>query len=170
MAVTSVSARMSALAIILAAAGILAPPLAVVAPLGLAPLLSVAAVALIITAPRRLLAAGRPLWPLAALWLAVAAFALLSATWSILPRHSLAEGARFLAIGVEGLIALAAARALTADENRCVGIAVAIGAALGAGLLLFEWATGAALARWLHGLGSSVVVNDSRYDRGATTL
>ncbi|MGH7008748.1 MAG: hypothetical protein ACRED7_10120, partial [Stellaceae bacterium] len=76
---------MSAPAIILAAAGLLAPPLAVLAPLGLAPLLSVTAVALIVAAPRRLLAAGKPLWPLAALWLALAAFALLSATWSILP-------------------------------------------------------------------------------------
>lgn len=161
---------MSAPAIILAAAAILAPPLAVLAPLGLAPLLSVAAVALIITAPRRLLVAAKPLWPLATLWLAITAFALLSATWSILPRHSLVEGARFLAIGIEGLIALAAARALTADESARVGTMAAIGAALGASLLLFEWATGAALAHWLHGWSSGVAVNDSRYDRGATTL
>src|SRR5690348_7308988 len=159
MAVTSVSARMSAPAIILAAAAILAPPLAVLAPLGLAPLLSVAAVALIVTAPRRLLAAAKPLWPLAVLWGALAGFALLSAIWSILPGHSLVEGTRFLAIGIEGLIALAAARALTADESARVGIAAAIGAALGAGLLLFEWATGAALARWLHGWSSRIAVN-----------
>ena len=170
MAVTSVSAGMSAPAIILAAAAILAPPLAVLTPLSLAPLLSAAAIALIITAPRRLLAAAEPLWPLAALWLAIAAFALLSATWSILPRHSLAEGARFFAIGIEGLIALAAARALTTDESARVGIAAAIGAALGAGLLLFEWATGAALAHWIHGISRAATVWLSRYDRGVTTL
>ena len=170
MAVTSVSARMSAPAIILAAAGLLAPPLAVLAPLGLAPLLTVAAVALLVAAPRRLRAAGTPLWPLAALWLALAAFALLSATWSILPGHSLAEGARLLAIGIEGLIALAAARALTAADRGRVGAAIVIGAALGAGFLLFELATGAALARWVHGWSRSVIVNDSRYDRGVTTL
>lgn len=170
MVVTSLSARPSAPAIILTAAAILAPPLAVLVPLGLAPLLSVTAVALIVAAPRRLLAGAKPLWPLAALWLTITAFALLSATWSILPRHSLAESARFLAIGVEGLIAFAAARALTADASMRVGTAAAIGAALGAGLLLFESATGAALTRWLHGWSSGVVVNDSRYDRGATTL
>lgn len=170
MAVTTVAARMSAPAIILAAAAILAPPLAVLAPLGVAPLLSVAAVALLIAAPRRLFAAAKPLWPLAALWLAVAAFALLSATWSILPRHSLAEGARFLAIGIEGLVALAAARALAADESAHVGTAAAIGAALGVGLLLFEWATGAALVHWLHGWSHDIAVNESRYDRGVTTL
>lgn len=161
---------MSAPAIILAAAGLLAPPLAVLAPLGLAPLLSVAAVALIVVAPRRVLTSAKPLWPLAALWLALAAFALLSATWSILPGHSLVEGARFLIIGVEGLIALAAARSLSAREARRVGIAAAIGVALSTGLLLFEWATDAALTRWIHSLNSSTFVNDSRYDRGVTTL
>lgn len=170
MAVTSVSARLSAPAIILAAAGLLAPPLAVLAPLGLAPLLTVAAAALIVTGPRRLLAAGMPLWPLVALWLVLAAFALLSATWSILPGHSLAEGARLLAIGIEGLIALAAARALAAAERERVGIAIVIGTALGAGLLLFELATGAALAHWIHGWSRGVIVNESRYDRGVTTL
>lgn len=155
---------------ILAAAGVVAPPLAVLAPLGLAPLLSVTAVALIVAAPRRLLAASRLLWRLAALWFAVALFALLSATWSILPGHSLVEGARFLAIGIEGFIALAAARALTPRERGRVGVAAAIGAALGAGLLLFEWATDATLARWIHGWSSGLYVNESRYDRGATTL
>ncbi|HEV2263687.1 MAG TPA: O-antigen ligase family protein [Stellaceae bacterium] len=170
MAVTSVSARLSAPAIILAAAGLLAPPLAVLAPLGLAPLLTVAAVTLIVAAPRRVLTSAKPLWPLAALWLALAVFALLSATWSILPGHSLVEGARFLIIGVEGLIALAAARSLSAREARRVGIAAAIGVALSAGLLLFEWATDAALTRWIHGLNSSTFVNDTRYDRGVTTL
>src|SRR5215469_9220436 len=170
MAAATVSTRTSAPAIILGVAGVLAPPLAVLAPLGLAPLLSVAAVALIVTAPKRLLAAGRPLSPLAALWLALAVFALLSATWSIAPGHSLVEGARFLAIGVEGLITLAAARALGRDERGCVGVATAVGAALGAGLLLFEWASGAALVHWIHGWSRAVIVNDSRYDRGATTL
>lgn len=155
---------------ILTMAGLIAPPLAVLAPLGLAPLLSVTAVALIVAAPRRLLAAGKPLWPLAALWLALTAFTLLSATWSILPRHSVAEGARLLAIGIEGLIALAAARALTTDDSKRIGVGAAIGAALGAGLLLFEWASGAALAHWIHGWDPRVIVSDTRYDRGATTV
>ncbi len=159
---------MSAPAIILAAAGLLAPPLAVLAPLGLAPLLSVTAVALIVAAPRRLLAAGKPLWPLAALWLALAAFALLSATWSILPGHSLVEGARFFAIGVEGLVALAAARALSPHDGWSVGATVAIGAALGAGFLLLEWASGGAPAPWTHVWAGGTDIDLSRYDRGVT--
>ncbi|HYL32239.1 MAG TPA: O-antigen ligase family protein [Stellaceae bacterium] len=164
------SERRGAPAIILAFAGFVAPPLAVLAPLGIAPLLTAVAVVLLIAAPRRLLASARPLLPLAALWAALAAFALLSATWSILPRHSVAEGGRFLAIGIEGLIALAAARSMSARDARHAGIAAAIGVAFAVGLVLFEWATDAALTRWIHGLNSSVFINDSRYDRGVTTL
>src|SRR5579883_475559 len=156
MVVTSVAARMSAPAIILAAAAIVAPSLAVLAPLGVAPLLTIVAVALLIAAPRRLWEASRPLWPFAVLWAALAAFGALSALWSILPTHSLIEGARVLAIGAEGTIALAAARTLTPPEAARVGLAAAVGTALGAGLLLFEWTTGAALTRWLHDWGQAV--------------
>lgn len=168
MAVATVSTRTSAPAIILAAAGLLAPPLAVLAPLGLAPLLSVAAVALVVAAPRRLLAAGRPLWPLAALWLALAGFAILSADWSILPGHSLFEGARLLVIGIEGLVVLAAARSLSPRDGWSVGATVAIGTALGAGFLLLEWASGGAPALWTHGWAAGTDVNLARYDRGVT--
>lgn len=161
--------RFRAPAIILAMAAIIAPSLAVLAPLGVAPLLTVVAVALLVAAPRRIWEASRPLWPFAALWAALAAFGALSAIWSILPLHSFVEGARLLAIGAEGFVALAAARALSPRDAGRVGIAAAVGAALGAGLLLFEWASGAALAHWLHGLSRTVEVNESRYDRGATT-
>ena len=162
--------RLRAPAIILALAGLVAPPLAVLAPLGIAPLLTLVAVALLVVMRRSLLLSAKPLLPLAALWIALAAFGLLSATWSILPRHSLAEGGRFLAIGVEGLIALAAACWISAREAQRVGIAAAIGVAIAVGLLVFEWATDAALTRWIHGLNSSVFINDTRYDRGVTTL
>jgi len=162
--------RASAPAIILAVAGIVAPPVAVLAPLGIAPLLTVVAVALLIAAPRRLWAARQPLLPLAVLWAALAAFALLSATWSVLPDHSLLEALRLLAIGAEGMIALAAARSLAPRDGWRAGAAAAVGAGLGASLLLFEWATNAALVHWIHGWSSVVAVNQSRYDRGATVL
>jgi len=164
------SERTSAAAIILALTGVAMPPLAVLAPLGIAPLLTVVAVALLVVAPRRLWSARQPLLPLAALWSALAAFAMLSATWSVLPGHSLVEGLRLLAIGAEGLIALAAARSLPPRDRERTGVAIAVGIALGAALLLFEWATNAALVRWLHGWNSAVVVVFTRYDRGVTTL
>ncbi len=163
------AARISAPATILAIAAIVAPSLAVLAPLGVAPLLTVVAAALLVAAPRRLWEASRPLWPFAALWAALAIFGALSAVWSILPVHSLIESGRFLAIGVEGVIALAATRTLPPRDAARVGVAAAIGVALGAGLLLFEWASGAAIARWLHDWSLAVYVNESRYDRGATT-
>jgi O-antigen ligase len=164
------SERTSAAAIILALTGVAMPPLAVLAPLGIAPLLTAVAVALLVVAPRRLWSARQPLLPLAALWSALAVFAMLSATWSVLPDHSLVEGLRLLAIGAEGMIALAAARSLPPRDGWRVGAATAIGAGLGTGLLLFEWATNAALAHWIHGWSSAIAVNESRYDRGATTL
>jgi len=168
MAVATVSTRMSAPAIILATAGLAAPPLAVVAPLGLAPLLSVAAVTLIVTTPKRLVADVRPLLPLAALWAALAGFAMLSADWSILPGHSLFEGARFLVIGIEGLVVLAAARSLSPRDGQSIGATVAIGATLGAGFLLLEWASGGAPVLWTHGWAGGTDINLSRYDRGVT--
>ncbi|MDE2230389.1 MAG: O-antigen ligase family protein [Alphaproteobacteria bacterium] len=170
MTAPAASARASTPAIILAATGIVTPPLAVLAPLGVAPLLTLVAVALIGAAPRRLLAAGKPLLPLTTLWAALAVWAMLSAIWSVLPGHSLFEGGRFLVIGGEGLIALGAARSLGARDGWRVGAAAAIGIALGTALLLFEWATDAALVHWIHGWGQAVAVNFSRYDRGATTL
>ncbi len=161
--------RARAPAIILAIAALAAPPVAVLAPLGVAPLLTVVAVALLIAVPRALWEAMRPLRPFAALWVALAAYGMVSAAWSVIPGHSLVESARFLAIGIEGTIALAAARMLSRRDGARIGLSAAIGVALGAGLLLFEWKTGAALARWLHGWGPTTLVNPSRYDRGATT-
>lgn len=161
--------RVSAPAIVLAVAAVVAPTLAVLAPLGIAPLLTVVAIALLIAAPRPLWEATRPVRPFAALWVALAAYGMLSAIWSIIPRHSLIESARFLAIGVEGTIALATTRMLSRRDGARVGIAAAIGVALGAGLLLLEWKTGAAPTRWLHGWSPTTFVNEARYDRGATT-
>lgn len=160
--------RASAPAIVLAATGIAAPPLAVLAPLGMAPLLTAAAIGLIVVAPRRLLAAGKPLLPLAALWAALAGFAMLSATWSILPGHSLFEGARLLAIGAEGTIVLAAAGTLAPHDGGRVGNAVAVGVAIGAVLLLFAWASGGAPARWIRGWGAGSEINLAVYDRSVT--
>lgn len=160
--------RASAPAIILAVAGIAAPPLAVVAPLGVAPLLTATAAGLIIVAPRRLLAAGKPLLPLAALWAALAGFAMLSASWSILPGHSLLVGARLLVIGAEGTIVLAAARSLSPCDGGRVGNAAAVGVMVGAAFLLFAWASGGAPARWIHGWTAETTINLARYDRGVT--
>jgi exopolysaccharide production protein ExoQ len=161
--------RVRAPAIVLTVAAVVAPTLAVLAPLGVAPLLTVVAVALLIAAPRRLWDAARSVWPFAALWGALAVYGMLSATWSIIPQHSLIESARFLAIGVEGTIALAAARTLSPRDAARVGQFAAIGVALGAGLLLFEWASDGATARWLHGWSPTTLINEARYDRGATT-
>ena len=153
---------------LLAAFAVALPPLAVMVALGLAPLLAVVALTLLIVDGRRLGAGLRALYPLPMLLGALALWAAASSLWSILPGHSLFEGLRLLVISAEGLIVLAAARALTARERRDVGIGAAIGVALAAALLLIEWSSGAALTRLTHPAGYGITF--SRFDRGATTL
>ena len=83
---------------VLALAGAVLPPLAVVAPLGLAALLTVVALALLAIDWRRALAAVRDFTGLAVLLAALGIWGTLSAAWSILPAHSVFEGLRLLAI------------------------------------------------------------------------
>src|SRR5262249_36967331 len=125
----------------LAIAGLLAPPLATVAPLALAPLLALAAVGALA------LRADRELWRLDAVRALIVALVLLgllgaaSALWSIVPLHSLLEGARFLLICAAGLVVIATALALDDGERERVvrwflfGIVIAL-AILGAAAVL----------------------------------
>src|SRR5229473_1888106 len=74
-------------ATLLAGAALVIPSIAMIAPLGIAPLLAVLLATL-------------------ALWGA------LSASWSIIPAHSLFEAARFLLLAIAGLVIAAAALAV----------------------------------------------------------
>jgi exopolysaccharide production protein ExoQ len=142
--------------LILAACGFLLPPLAVLAPLGLAPLLAAVALALLAVERRRAIAIpSTGLTPLALLFAALSLWAILSASWSILPQHSFLEGLRLVAIFAGGLIALDVAMALGPEARRSVAATAAIGAALAIAMLL--------VARMID-------PTPTRYDRGTTTL
>jgi O-antigen ligase len=151
---------------VLACCAVLVPPLGVLAPLGLAPLFTLAPCAILVLDGRAVARSLRGLAPLAALLLLLALWATASALWSILPRHSLADGLRFVLIAAGGIVLIAAARTLAQEERRYVGAAAALGLGLAIALLLFEVASGAALARLIAGRPQSLM----RYDRGATTL
>src|SRR5579862_7973991 len=105
---------------VLALAGLLAPPLATVAPLALAPLLGVAAVGMLA------LGAYRELWRVrvfGALAVTLALLGLLgaaSAIWSIIPQHSFLEGVRFLLICAAGIVVCATALGLDDTERERV--------------------------------------------------
>src|SRR5665213_2154147 len=81
-------------AVILGISTGLAPLLAVWTPLGLAPLVTVTAIVIVALDGRAVIHQARRLAPLAFLLLLLAVWSILSACWSILPRHSFVEGLR----------------------------------------------------------------------------
>jgi O-antigen ligase len=155
---------------VLSGAAVLLPPVGLLVPLGVAPLLTLSAVALLVIAPQRILDGARTLWPLAALWATLAAWAIVSASWSVLPRFSLFEGLRLFAIGVEGLTILGAAMSLSPQEGRLVRCAALLGVLLGLSMAGIELSTNAELTRLIRGYGPGYPLNFSRFDRGMTTL
>jgi exopolysaccharide production protein ExoQ len=152
---------------VLAACAFIMPGLAVYAPLGLAPLLAVAAFVLLVVASNQVLAVACEVAPLAVLLVLLSLWATMSGTWSILPLHSFLEGLRLLALSAGGLIFLGAARALAPRQRRRLGMALVAGVALAVTLLLIEWASGAALARWVFARPGLTL---TRFDRGTTVL
>jgi len=154
----------------LAVAALVMPPLAVLAPLGLAPLLAALALVLIALAPRRVFIGIGKILPLAVLVAVLALWATASALWSILPSHSLFEGLRFFAVGAGGLIVLGFALDLVPPAGRRIVQFAAAGVLLAVLLLVFERFDNFAVTRLLHGVGPDYHLTLSRYDRGVTTL
>jgi O-antigen ligase len=155
---------------ILALAAILAPPLAVLAPLALAPLLALVAAALAVSDGRRCVEALRPLALLAVLLVALSLWAGFSAAWSPIPAHSLFEAGRLLVIAAAGLLAIGAGVALTASDTQRLSRATIIGVAAAIVLLQIERWSGGAVLRVLHRTPLDPAMLIYRYDRGVTFL
>ena len=155
---------------ILALAAIVAPPVAVLTPLAVAPLLALLAAALLASDGRRCLVAVRSFAPLAALLALLSVWGALSALWSPIPDHSLFEAGRFLLIGAGGLFVLGVGASLSATETERLRRAAVIGVAMAVILLQFELRTGGPLLRVLHRIPIDEDVPISRYDRGVTFL
>lgn len=154
---------------LLAVAIVIAPGLAMLAPLGLAPLLALLALALLAVAWRR-----RPMlgWPLRVLTVLLAVLALwggLSSAWSILPGHSLFEAVRFALISLAGLVAVAAALTLDEDGRSLVGRASVIGFALALAILAIELLGDFPIHRAFSGV-TPRIIHLVVLDRGATVL
>src|SRR5262249_22149294 len=155
----------------LALAGLLMPPLAVVAPLSLAPLLTLAAIGTVALGGYRDIPRLIAVRPLIVLLTLLGALGTLSAAWSIIPLHSFLEGLRFLAISTSGLVLVAVVlNSGTEDRERIgrlllAGFAIALAALAIAGLTRFFWDPAPAaggIARWLR--------HFTRFDRGAPVL
>ncbi|MBI3515878.1 MAG: O-antigen ligase family protein [Proteobacteria bacterium] len=154
-----------AAAALLTLAGLVLGPLALLAPLGLAPLLTVVAVGL------GAIAALERRWPVPSVDLAtalalLAGLALASALWAIDPAYSLTRALRFVAECVEGLLLVDAAARLAPAARRQVLGALALGLGLTVGLAVVDWALAGGLMRGLHGAKAPPTATN----RGATVL
>jgi len=154
--------------LVLAATGAVMAPLALFAPLGLAPLLSVAAFLVLVLERQRLLRAGRAFKPLAVLLLLLSAWGMLSASWATLPAHALFEGARFLVISASGLVLLAGTLSLPEQARVRIGRWTLIGIVATMVLAIIELWGNAPLSQ--AGLSPGTDILLTRFDRGSTTL
>jgi O-antigen ligase len=154
----------------LSLAAFLAPPLAVFAPLALAPLLALLAAAVLAAGPRAALAAARAYAAPAALLALLALWAAATALWSVVPGHSLFEALRFLAIAAEGVLVLGVAAALPEPGVARVARALLAGLALSIALLLVDHHDNDIMLRSVEHLPAAVPIPPARYDRGVTVL
>lgn len=161
-AASSPTARAAAL---LTLAAFLIGPVALLAPLGLAPLLTVVALGL------AAIAACERRWPVPAVDLGLAlallcALALASALWAVDPEHSAWRAIRLIGEAVEGVLLIDAGARLAPAARRRVLTALAAGLALTSALAIADWLSAGALMRGLHGPRARVTTNN----RGATVL
>jgi O-antigen ligase len=156
----------------LALAALLTPPLGIFAPVSIAPLLALLAVALLASGWREAVAAARSYaWFLIPLAL-MAAWGAITALWSPIPGHSLLESGRFLLLGAGGVVVLGRAAALGDSETGRLGYALLAGAALGVLLLQIELRSDQTIARYILGIPAEhfASIGVGRYDRGITVL
>jgi exopolysaccharide production protein ExoQ len=154
---------------LLAAAIVVAPSLAMLAPLGMAPLLALLAIALLAVEWRRPLVLA---WPLRALTILLAALALwggASTAWSIIPAHSLFEAARFALLSLAGLVVVAAALTLSERGRSLVGRASVVGFVLAIAVLAIELLGDFPIRRAFSGAAPHTLPL-AVLDRGATVL
>ncbi|HVA15631.1 MAG TPA: O-antigen ligase family protein [Stellaceae bacterium] len=162
--------RLRAAGTVLPGTAIILPPLTLFAPLGAAPVLVVAALALLALDWRRCREGVAASMGLAVLLIALGLWGTASATWSIIPGHSFFEGVRFLAESIGGLAITGAALAAPPAERRRVAIGLTIGVGLALGLMTIERFAGMPLTHLGLGLPFDTVVPLTRFDRGLTVL
>ena len=158
------------IALIVTGLALLLPPLVVLAPLGMAPLLVISAVAVFVLAAGAI-ARALPRFAVIAVLLAVLGiWGAASALWSIIPGHSFFEGLRFLGESACGICLLAAATGIAPARRARLARALAGGIAIALALLMIERFAGAPIIHWWHGTPPSQFETLAHYDRGVTVL
>jgi len=165
--ILGLSARAPTPADALALALFLAPPLAVYAPAGIAPLAALTAAAIVAFGAfdRRWPAPGAP--AVLGLLLAVAAWGAATALWSIRPDESLKRALQLAGTFLAGSLLIGAAGRLDAAQRRNAAAAAALGVAVALALVFAERLTGDALRRLVEPAHES---SDSAMKRASTLL
>jgi O-antigen ligase len=153
-----------------AAAALLAPPVAVFAPLGMAPLLALLAATLLAVDRRQAAASIRSQATLGALLALLSLWGAMTSLWSPIVAHSLFEAARLALISIAGLVVLGAAGALAGPAALRLGRALAIGIAIAVIPLQLDRWGGNPVWHILHGGQFDRYVPLAFYDRGVTVL
>lgn len=148
----------------------LLPPIGLYAPLGVAPLLTVVAIAVVICEPRRYWAAIRESRWLIAAFVAVALWGTLTSLWSTLPGHSAFEGGRLLTITASGFAVVVGLGTLTAVERSKLVNVVAISVMVTVFVFSIDVALKLPLLRILLGATRETYIPLERFDRGTTVL
>lgn len=148
----------------------LLPPIGVFAPLGVASLMALAAVCAVVAWPHESLTFIRRQWILGSMFAVLAIWGMLSATWSILPGHSLFEGARFLTLSTSGFFVWAGISGLDNDRRRKLLFGVAIGIVATVAVFLIDLAAGLRMIRFLARIPADANIPLERFDRGTTVL
>jgi exopolysaccharide production protein ExoQ len=156
--------------LIVAALGLLVPPLVVLAPLGTAPLLAISGLAAIALAASIIARALPRLTVLALLLSALGFWGATSALWSIVPGHSLFEGIRFLGESVCGICLLVTAMGIAPERRTRLARTLTAGIVLALAVLVVERFADAPISHWWHGAPPDRFENLARYDRGVTVL
>lgn len=149
---------------------VLMPPIGVYAALGIAPLLAVGALGLVALRPGQVWGWIRGQGVVAAALTAVALLGIASATWSILPTHSLLEGVRFLTLSISGLLAVGAVASLEPPHRDRIVHWTAISIAITVAALAIDMALGLPVLRFAIGASPDRLIYLERFDRGTTVI
>lgn len=157
---------------VFALAALVAPPLVVLAPLGMAVLMSVFGVmaGLTIWARDDLATLSRPILGFILLF---AAWSLITLAWAPDPGHAAASLARVVTIGVAGLLALHMVERSDLQASRLVAAATGLGFALAILILAVEYLSGNRLTMLImawKGFPPFAYAAKSQLNRGATAL
>jgi O-antigen ligase len=149
---------------------LLLPSLVVLAPLGMAPLLVVAAAAVVAVAARTIAQALPRFAVIALLLAALGCWGAASALWSIIPGHSFFEGARFIGESACGLCLLIATTGIAPETRGRLARALTGGIVVALALLIIERFANAPIIHWWHGSAPDHFETLAHYDRGVTVL